>query len=133
MSGGTELTKILSSLSPKVLPDSYVFCTVPEARYGDYAEVYPIASFQEQEGLTLVLTKARAEALDWTYDCLFNCISLQVHSSLTSVGLTAAVAAKLAASEISVNMIAGYYHDHLFVPQDQAREAMDLLESLKTR
>ena len=100
---------------------------------GDYAEAHPIASFQEKEGLTLVLTKAQAEALDWAYDGLFNCISLQVHSSLTSVGLTAAVAAKLAASEISVNMIAGYYHDHLFVPQDQAGEALDLLESLKTR
>lgn len=133
MSGITDLTDMLSRLSPIVLPDRYVFCTVPGAIYGDYAEAHPIASFQEQEGLTLVLTQAHADALNWDYDGLFGCISLQVHSSLTSVGLTAAVAAKLAASEISVNMIAGYYHDHLFVPKDQAGEALDLLESLKTR
>ena len=105
-----------------MLDESYVFCTAANADYGDYAEAQPIASFQEKEGLTLVLTQAHADAAGLNYEGLFGCISLQVHSSLESVGLTAAVrAGKLAAHEISANVIvAGYYHDHVFVPQAHA-------------
>jgi hypothetical protein len=46
------------------------------------------------------------------------------------VGLTAVVAGKLAVYDISVNMIAGYYHDHLFVPAAQAEQALELLNNL---
>lgn len=130
MSGETDLKTILQSLSPVMLDDTYVFCTVVGARYGDYAETAPIASYQENEGLTLVLTQERADASGLSYEGLFRCISLQVHSSLESVGLTAVVAGKLAAYEISANIIAGYYHDHVFVPQAQASEAFGLLRDL---
>jgi len=130
MSGETDLKAILQSLSPIMLDDTYVFCTVVGASYGDYAETAPIASYQENEGLTLVLTQERADASGLSYEGLFRCISLQVHSSLESVGLTAVVAGKLAAYEISANIIAGYYHDHVFVPQAQASEAFGLLRDL---
>lgn len=130
MTGETDLKTILQSLSPVMLDDAYVFCTVVGARYGDYAETAPIASYQENEGLTLVLTQERADASGLSYEGLFRCISLQVHSSLESVGLTAVVAGKLAAYEISANIIAGYYHDHVFVPQAQASEAFGLLRDL---
>ncbi|MDB9999098.1 ACT domain-containing protein [Porticoccaceae bacterium] len=130
MSGETDLKAILQSLSPIMLDETYVFCTVVGARYGDYAETAPIASYQENEGLTLVLTQERADASGLSYEGLFRCISLQVHSSLESVGLTAVVAGKLAAYEISANIIAGYYHDHVFVPQAQASEAFGLLRDL---
>ena len=130
MSGETDLKAILQSLSPIMLDDTYVFCTVVGASYGDYAETAPIASYQENEGLTLVLTQERADIAKLGYEGLFSCISLQVHSSLESVGLTAVVAGKLAAYEISANIIAGYYHDHVFVPQAQASEAFELLRNL---
>ena len=130
MSGETDLKAILQSLSPIMLDETYVFCTVVGASYGDYAETAPIASYQEHEGLTLVLTQERADASEFGYEGLFSCISLQVHSSLESVGLTAVVAGKLAAYEISANIIAGYYHDHVFVPQAQASEALALLRNL---
>ncbi|MDB4308980.1 ACT domain-containing protein [Porticoccaceae bacterium] len=130
MSGETDLKAILQSLSPIMLDETYVFCTVVGASYGDYAETAPIASYQENEGLTLVLTQERADASGLSYEGLFRCISLQVHSSLESVGLTAVVAGKLAAYEISANIIAGYYHDHVFVPQAQASEAFGLLRDL---
>ena len=130
MPGETDLKAILQSLSPIMLDDTYVFCTVVGASYGDYAETAPIASYQENEGLTLVLTQERADASGLSYEGLFRCISLQVHSSLESVGLTAVVAGKLAAYEISANIIAGYYHDHVFVPQAQASEAFGLLRDL---
>lgn len=130
MSGETDLKAILKSLAPIMLNDTYVFCTVADANYGDYAGAQPIASFGEKEGLTLVLTKAQADAFGLPYEGLFSCISLQVHSSLESVGLTAVVAGKLAVYEISANIIAGYYHDHLFVPQARAAEALQLLSNL---
>jgi len=130
MPGETDLKAILQSLSPIMLDETYVFCTVVGASYGDYAETAPIASYQENEGLTLVLTQERANIAKLGYEGLFSCISLQVHSSLESVGLTAVVAGKLAAYEISANIIAGYYHDHVFVPQAQASEAFELLRNL---
>ena len=130
MPGETDLKAILQRLSPIMLDETYVFCTVVGASYGDYAETAPIASYQENEGLTLVLTQERADIAKLGYEGLFSCISLQVHSSLESVGLTAVVAGKLAAYEISANIIAGYYHDHVFVPQAQASEAFELLRNL---
>jgi hypothetical protein len=89
----------------------------------------PIASFMETEGLTLVLSKASADALGMDYEGVFNCITLNVHSSLEAVGLTAAVAGKLAEQGISANIIAGYFHDHVFVPLLDASIALRLLKS----
>jgi len=57
-------------------------------------------------------------------------ITLQVHSDLEGVGLTAAVSAALATSGIACNVIAGLYHDHLFVPWERRDEAINTLISL---
>ena len=130
MSGETELKSILQGLSPQLLNETYAFCTLPNGSYGDCTAAAPIASFQEQEGLTLVVPQDRADATGLEYTGLFRCITLQVQSSLESVGLTAVVAGKLAVYDISVNMIAGYYHDHLFVPVAQAEQALELINSL---
>jgi len=62
----------------------------------------------------------------------FRCrrITLTVHSSLEAVGLTAAVAGALARQGISANVVAAFYHDHIFVPRDQAERAVAVLEKL---
>ena len=127
--GETCLTALLQTMEPKCLPEQYVFVTVAGV-YGDYAELDPIASFKEAEGLTLVVNLARAEQANLAFDGVFRCISLTVHSSLEAVGLTAAVASKLAEYEISANVIAGYYHDHIFVPDAQAQKALQALAEL---
>jgi uncharacterized protein len=57
-------------------------------------------------------------------------ITLTVHSALEAVGLTAAFSKALADVNISCNVVAGYYHDHIFVPQQDAEKAMAVLESL---
>ena len=67
------------------------------------------------------------------YEGTFRCISLQVHSSLEAVGLTAAVTSELAAHDISVNVIAGYHHDHIFVPSRHADLALSLLKAMSSR
>ncbi|GAM58533.1 hypothetical protein JCM19231_1998 [Vibrio ishigakensis] len=46
------------------------------------------------------------------------------------MGLTAAVSSALAAEEISANVIAAYYHDHVFVPVDKTKEALEVLQGL---
>jgi hypothetical protein len=97
------------------------------------AHTHPLACFVEPEGLTLVLTQESADLQDLPYQGTFHCISLQVHSSLEAVGLTAAVASKLATHGISANVIAGFYHDHVFVSSLRSDHALRLLESLSTQ
>lgn len=117
-------------MSPKLIDGEYVFCTVKNANYGDYAEAKPLASFAEEEGFTLVLLKKSAEKLGLQYENIFRCITLTVHSSLEAVGLTATVSTKLSEHQISANVIAAYYHDHIFVPSKFAEKAMSVLSEL---
>jgi len=131
MPGEIDLNAILSNLSPILLPQTWVFCTVSDASYGDFAETLPKAVILEQEGMTLVLEKHIADQYGFSYQGEFNCISLQVHSSLSAVGLTAAISGILANHDISLNMIAGYHHDHLFVPKASAGRALALLAELQ--
>ena len=127
MAGEKNLEKLLDSMSPVLVKGEYVFCTLKNSKYGDYADARPIASFEEAEGLTLVLPKEAADRFDLSYDGIFRCITLAVHSSLEAVGLTAAVAGKLADHGIAANMIAAYFHDHVFVQANLAEQVIGLL------
>lgn len=130
MSGETELQQLLRAMSPVLLEHDYVFSTIRNARYGDYSETCPIASFTENEGLTLVVLKNAAEQSGLSYQGVFRCITLGVHSSLEAVGLTAAVSGVLADHGISANIIAAYFHDHIFVPSEFADQALGILLTL---
>ncbi len=91
MIGERDLGKLLKSMSPELCPGEYVFCTIENAHYGDYADIEPIASFLEKEGLSLVLARKSADKYDMSYEGGFKCITLKIHSDLHSVGLTAAI------------------------------------------
>jgi len=130
MTGEEDLNKLLVLLEPNLLPSDFVFCTAANLKYGDLAELQPIASYQEEEGLTLVLDKKAADGAGLAYDSVFNCITLTVHSSLDAVGLTAAISGKLAANGISANIIAAYHHDHVFVQKCNAQSALQLLNEI---
>ena len=82
------------------------------------------------EGVTLVLEEAEAQRHGLAYDDVAAMVTLRVHSSLAAVGLTAAVATVLAGLGISCNVVAGYLHDHLFVPVDRGQEAVEVLSGL---
>ena len=94
-----------------------MFCTCADGALPNGAE--PLASFREREGLTLVLERRQAERLGLPYEYVAAWITLTVHSSLAAVGLTAAFATALAEAGISCNVMAGYFHDHLFVARDE--------------
>ncbi len=128
MAGETDLQKLLAAMSPELLPDTYVFCTV-QGIYGDYSELSPLASFAESEGLTLVITEEKAKGAGLYYETVFKAITLTVHSSLDAVGLTAAVSSQLAKKGISANVIAAYYHDHIFVQTEKAALAIETLNN----
>ena len=129
MGGSKDLDYLLSEASPVLDPEQYVFVCRP-ATYGDHADWQPIASFSESEGLTLVLRQEIADAHAQSYDGVFKKITLEVHSSLSAVGLTAKVAERLAANNISANVFAAFYHDHIFVPVADADRAMSALAAL---
>ena len=62
---------------------------------------------------------------------VFRLISLHVHSSLDAVGLTAAFSTALGNAGISANVVAAYYHDHIFVPTDKADKALNVLQGMR--
>jgi len=130
MSGEKDLRRLLRNLSPVLAAGEFVFCSFADARYGDHAQLQPVASFAEHEGLTLVIPRAQADQHALHYTAVFSCITLQVHSDLAAVGLTAAVAAALTRHGISANVIAGYYHDHVFVQRECAQQALAALGEL---
>ncbi|MBB1272097.1 ACT domain-containing protein [Psychromonas sp. SR45-3] len=127
MTAITDLDILLKSMSPELIEGNYVFCTVNGALL-DYLPLQPIATFLEKEGLTLVLEEHKATEAKLDFDAVFSLITLSVHSSLEAVGLTAAFANKLASYGISANVIAGYYHDHIFVQKNKADAAFKALQ-----
>ena len=129
-SGETNLDRLLSNLKPELELSPYIFCTVSESQWHDL-KIEPRGTFQEQEGFTLILTQSQADEAGLDYQGHWACITLTVHSSLEAVGLIAAVSTRLAEAGISTNPVAGYYHDHLFVPWDRRGEAMALLLELQ--
>jgi hypothetical protein len=106
---------LLASLAPALDPVEHSFETV--------AEIPPLgdafALIREDEGVTLI-----RPGKGWAR------ITLQVHSSLAAIGLTARVGESLAAGGISANMVAAFHHDHVFVPWARRDEALKILDNL---
>ena len=128
MAGKTELTQLLNEMEPILHSGEYVFVSSKHSIPLDFKEI--VASFKEEEGTTLILEKEKADALHLDYDYVASWITLNVHSSLEAVGLTAAVSNALAQEGIPCNVVAAYYHDHIFVAQTEAKTAMQVLTNL---
>ena len=128
MSGENNLLVLLQHASPEHNPGKYVFCTLPAPS----AELTALAvvTIREAEGTTLVLHQDTAEQHGVSYDYVASWITLKIHSSLAAVGLTAAFSRALADKGISCNVVAGYYHDHIFVAHEDTVTAMEVLSSL---
>ena len=125
----TYQTTLLQNLSPERNPGTYVFATVTDP--AGIERSLPVATIREPEGITLVVKQEVADGLGLAYTYRAAWITLRVHSDLAAVGLTAAVATALAEEGISCNVIAGYYHDHLFVEVERAERAMEVLGRLR--
>ena len=131
MTGETDLGALLRSMSARLAPEVYVFVTLPGGKVPP--GLSPRMVFEEAEGTTLIVAQevAAARGLDAQFPCRM--ITLSVHSALEAVGFIASVAAELARHGISVNPVSGFFHDHLFVPEDRAEDAMALLAALSAQ
>ncbi|MEZ5040392.1 MAG: ACT domain-containing protein [Saprospiraceae bacterium] len=128
MAGEKNLALLLKNMQPRLNLGSYVFCIVP-ADF-DLNGTTIIAAFREKEGVTVVLEVGLADKLNLVYETPMAWITLEVHSALDAVGLTAAVSHVLAKENISCNVIAAYHHDHIFVGKEDAQKALNALLKL---
>ncbi|KUN09569.1 acetyltransferase [Streptomyces yokosukanensis] len=127
MTGETDLRILLGDMRAELNPGPYVF-TMAEG--GVPSGVTPVVTVAEREGLTLIVPQADADAAGMAYDYVAGWITLRVHSAPAAVGLTAAVSRALADAGLSCNVVAGFHHDHLFVPHEHAERAMEVLRRL---
>jgi hypothetical protein len=125
----TDLPTLLSTMRPELHDGEFEFCTVPVGTAIPDG-LHPVVTVLESEGTTLVLPIAEATAAGFAETFRSAWITLTVNSALTGVGLTAAVATALSNAGIACNVVAGYHHDHLFVPIASARAALAALEAL---
>ncbi|MFD9239402.1 ACT domain-containing protein [[Kitasatospora] papulosa] len=128
MTGERDLRALLHGMRPELRPGRYVYATLPAGELPP--GVTPVVTVSEREGMTLVVPEAQAVAAGLPYGFVAGWITLRVHSALDAVGLTAAVSLALTDAGISCNVVAGYHHDHLFVPHARATEALRVLEAL---
>jgi len=131
MTGEKDLTQLLKTMTPLLNDGDYVFCMVKDIDNIPQNQV--VSFFREREGITVILEKSVADSLGLPYAYISAWITLTVHSSLEAVGLTAAFSNALAQEGISCNVVAAYYHDHIFVAKQDAEKAMKVLEQLSKR
>ena len=129
MTGIVDLDTLLASMEPELQPGEFVFCTLSRG-VELQRDVATLATFMEKEGLTLIIDAVLAVRLDCPKSGLMRQISLKVHSSLDAVGLTAAISAELTRHRISANVVAAFYHDHIFVGTADAERAVAVLKAL---
>jgi len=130
MPGETDLSVLLKTMKPGLNPGHYVFCTVPDFSNIQLENI--ICLFKEKEANTIVMDQSIADQYHLSYSAVFAWITLEVHSSLEAVGLTAAFSTALSKEGISCNVIAAYFHDHIFVHQKDAAKAMKILVDMST-
>ncbi|WP_338423329.1 ACT domain-containing protein [Pseudoxanthomonas daejeonensis] len=128
MRPGNELQVLLAHMRPELEPGRYAFVALPPGTGLDPAHV--VASIREPEGLSVVVEERIARELGLQVAFTAAWITLRVQSDLAAVGFTAAFSRALGQAGISCNVVAGVRHDHLFVPFDQARQALDALDDL---
>lgn len=127
----TDLAELLATMTPEANAGTWAWCALPDGVVP--ADVDPVATMREPEGLTVVVAEREAIAHGWPIAFRSAWITLRVHSDLAAVGLTAAFARALGDVGIACNVVAGVHHDHLFVPEERAGDALGALRDLQAR
>ena len=112
--------EMIRGMTPRLVEGRFVFVTL---KAGQSLPDNFRATMLEDEGVSVIVP---AGATD---EHVMRQITLDVHSALDGVGLTAAVSAALADHGIPANVVAGHHHDHIFVPEEQADRAVDVLRT----
>lgn len=125
MEGEKNLEQLLQTLKPSHNVGDYVFCVINDITALNNSDI--VMFFRETEGFTIVIKKELADSLQLEYSFVASWITLTVHSSLEAVGLTAAFSKALSQEGISCNVVAAFYHDHIFVSKKDTDKAMEIL------
>ena len=125
MRGELNLDTLLKTMKPRLNIGEFVFCSIKDLASLDLNDTVLI--FKEEEAVTIIIKKEIAERLKLDYSFISSWITLTVHSSLEAVGLTAAFSKALSDNGISCNVVAAFYHDHIFVDKNDAEKAMAVL------
>ncbi|MEK8034705.1 ACT domain-containing protein [Ideonella sp. DXS29W] len=125
----SSLAALLQSLEPSRHDGVYAYAVLPFDT--DPASLQPVVTVREAEGVTVIVPIEQAERHGLRVLFRAAWITLTVHSDLQAVGLTAAFSGALAMAGVSCNVVAGAHHDHLFVPEEQAQQALDVLRALQ--
>lgn len=128
MTGETNLALLIRGMRPKLNEGEFVFTSILD--FNTIGRESTLFEFKEKEGVTIVIERRKADELNLKYEFVSSWITLLVHSALEAVGLTAAFAEALTKHNISCNVVAGYYHDHIFVDVKDAAKAITVLELL---
>lgn len=128
MAGEKNIFKLIANMEPVLNEGDYVFASVLDS------EAIPreilVCEMREREGTSIVLSQRDADELGLKYDYVASWITLNIHSSLEAVGLTAAFSKVLSDHGIGCNVIAGYYHDHIFVDKKDRQKAVEALQAM---
>lgn len=124
----SDLATLLKHMDPLLSDSNFYFCTMETYPNSLQQQIY--GSFREKEGWTLIF-----EEKDLPFNCtkstLQALITLNVYSDLQAIGFLATISKSLAEAGISINVVSAYYHDHLFVPKEQAKIAMEILHRIQ--
>jgi len=123
MPGERNLETLLQNMKPEMHEGVFVFCSLSQDEEIP-ATLRPVLIFREREGTAFILRREEAEAAGLPYQFASRLITLTVHSSLEAIGFLAAITGRLAEAGISVNAVSAFHHDHLFVPEHRADEAL---------
>jgi len=129
MTGQTNLSEVLKSMQVSCDNIEYGFASVKGHQINFDDRI--LGTFKENEGSTIIASKEYFEANDIQYEGPYAKLTIEVHTSLELVGLTAVLAKKLADNQISANVVAGYFHDHIFVQYAVRQKAIEAIDNLK--
>ena len=125
----TDLSEVLKALTVSCDDVSYGFVSVENTQFK--FEEGMLGTFQEKEGVTIIATNEYLAKNGLQSEALFAKLTVDVETSLQMVGLTAVLSTTLAKNGISANVVAGYFHDYIFVQYDLRQKALETLNSLK--
>lgn len=118
-----DLATLLGTLKLDVRPGVWAFESTVQPVLLDGS----IMLFAEREGWTQIRPARPDDAPDnrWRW------IELAVYSDLHAVGFIAEISRILAQNTLPCNVVAGFNHDHLFIPDAQCARAVKVLEAIK--
>ena len=122
-----NLKILLKNMNPVLEDKEYLYLTFSEEDFKKINIQEVKFFFREKEWITVILEKNN---LYKNNDKIWSLITLQVHSSLDAIWFTAAFSEILKNNNISCNVVAGYFHDHIFVDKNDWENAVRILKNV---